>query len=319
MNHIHGIIALAALASALPSCASDAKSDSPARQDEIIPGFDPPPPAEGDTTIVAPVMRGIPASSDITYCTYIANPFGHEVDVVQSIGHQSKFGHHALLMEVPGTDAKPGDTHECTDKDMTTARFLAGGSDQAANIQIPEGITFRIPATSTIMIQTHWINTSDHPIDGATVFYIAAKTPDPSRQPAQLFTVLTTNLELPPRADAHATTECTVQQDLQFFDFGGHAHEYGKHVHVDRVRGGVTEALYDHDWQPEFQSDPPLLNFGLNAPLELHKGDVLRLSCDYHNTEDHPIGFPREMCVAFGFFFPAKADIQCANGEWIAP
>jgi hypothetical protein len=315
----HHLFALATIALMASCTSSGGDAETTPAEEEILPGFHPPPAAPGDVRIVAPMIRGIEPGRDVTYCTYIENPFGREVDVIQSLGFQSKFGHHALLMEVPGATAKPGDSHVCTEADMTTARFLAGGSDAAQNIVIPEGIAFRISPKANLMIQTHWINTTDKPADGATVFNVAARDPDPTRQAAQLFTVLTTSFELAPRSTTKASTDCTIQEDLSLFNFGGHEHEWGTHVHVDRIRNGVSEVLYDQPWLPEYQSNPPLKLFEVRAPLSFKKGDVLHVDCEWKNTEDHAIVFPREMCVAFGFHFPATADIQCVDNKWIKP
>lgn len=283
----------------------------------LLAGFEPPPPAADEQRIVAPILRGIEPWADVTYCTYIENPWDTEVDVVQSLGFQSHFGHHALIMAVRGTNYQPGDSHVCTDEDMNNARFLAGGSDAAQNIRIPEGATFRIAPSGRLMVQTHWINASDKKVDGQAVFNIGVRKPDASRQTAALFTAYTVNVNLPAHAKARSNTECEIKEDLKMFNFGGHAHEWGTHVRIDRVRGGKSETLYDEAWRPAFQSAPPMKTFEVNAPLEWKKGDLLRVECQYANSESHEIVFPREMCVAFGFYFPATADLQCADGAWM--
>jgi hypothetical protein len=298
---------------ACSSSSNDGTSDP-----EFADGFSPPAAQEGELRVIAPSVD-VPPSSDLTWCTYVTNPFGREVDVVASRGFQSKFGHHAILMEVLGAEKRLGESHECTDSDMTNARYLAGGSDAAARFKIPEGIGFRIGTASVLMIQTHWINTSKEKILGQTVFNVGVRDPDPNRQQAQLFAALTLNVSLPPRAPARAQTECVIKNDLKFFAIGGHAHEWGSHVRLDVDRKGATnEVLYDHDWEPHFQADPPLTYYDLNAALELHAGDVLHVTCDYQNTTDDEIHFPREMCVGIGFYFPGTSDIQCADGQWIS-
>lgn len=280
-------------------------------------GFNPPAALSGELRVDAPSVD-VPASADLTWCQYIENPFGREVDVVASRGFQSKFGHHAILMEVPGSEDRLGESHECTERDMTNARFLAGGSDAAAQFKIPEGVGFRIPKASVLMVQTHWINTSTTPARGQTVFNIGVRDPDPKRLTAQLFAALTVDVEVPPRGPARATTDCTIAEDLKFFAIGGHAHEWGAHVTltVDR-KDGVKETLYDHPWEPHYQADPPLQYYDTKNALELHAGDVLHVTCDYQNTTDDPLRFPREMCVGIGFYFPGTADIQCADGRWL--
>lgn len=298
-----------------PACAPSAEA---ARDPRLIAGFDPPAPAPGEIRVVAPAIRAIPPGADVTYCTYIENPFPAPVDVVQSLGHQSDSGHHAVLMEVVGATEPVGASHECTEKDMQTARFLAGGSDAAQDsaFRIPDGVGFRITPAARLMVQTHWINATRAPIDGQAVFNVATRPPDDARHQAQLFTALTTRVKIPPRGSGVAETSCTIKSRLQIFNFGGHAHEWGSRVRIERSRGEGRKVLYDREWLPEYSSRPPFETFEVNAPLVLEKGDVLHLRCEYKNPEEHEIRFPREMCVAFGFYFPARGDIQCADGAW---
>jgi hypothetical protein len=303
---------------ALLGCGSHESAPSSSADDvPLLEGFHPPAAAPNEVRVMAPLVAEIPAGADISWCTYIANPFDSEVDVIQSRGFQSKFGHHAILMEVVGAESRLGDSHICTDADMTNARFLAGGSDAAAQFKIPEGVAFRIKKESVLMVQTHWINTSSAPAPGQTVFNIGVQPPDGKRQAAQLFAAYTANVNLPPRGPAKAKTECKIQQDMKLFALGGHAHEWGTHVRltVDRA-GKKNEQLYDHDWEPHYQADPPLVYFDTHAPLELRKGDTLHVECEYQNTTDAEIRFPREMCVGLGFYFPGTADIQCGDGHW---
>ena len=315
MSLHHNVVLGASLVLAVLGCSSH-KSDDASTDVPLIAGFNPPAPDSNQTRVYAPIVKDIPGGGDVLWCTYIANPFGGEVDVVQSRGFQSKFGHHAILMEVIGADDKLGQSAACTDDDMTNARFLAGGSDAAAQFQIPDGIGFRIKKESVLMIQTHWINTSADTVDGQAVFNITTAAPDPNRQPAQLFAEYTADVSLPPRAAATATTDCTIQQDLNFFALGGHAHEWGTHVNVTVTHAAQDQTLYDHAWSPEFQSNPPLNYYDTKSPLVLHKGDVLHVKCDYQNVTDGEIRFPREMCVGMGFYFPGDADIQCGDGFW---
>lgn len=307
----------AALTLSLAGCAShDGGAQNDAADEGLIDGFHPPAALEGELRLVAPLVAEIPAGGDMSWCTYIANPFDREVDVVQSRGFQSRFGHHAILMEVAGAEGRLGESHACTDSDMTNARFLAGGSDAAAQFKIPEGIAFRIRKESVLMVQTHWINSSRTAAPGQTVFNIGIKPPDGSRQSAQLFAAYTANVSIPPRGPGRAHTECTIKEDMSLFAFGGHAHEWGTHVRVSVARSGGTEMLYDHAWEAHYQADPPLNYYDTKAPLKLRAGDVLQVECEYQNTTDAALKFPREMCVAMGFYFPGTADIQCGDGNW---
>jgi hypothetical protein len=293
-------------------------SSAPARNPALIAGFDPPAPAQGQIQVLSPVDKAIPAGTDITYCSYIANPFGREVDVVDALGFQSRAGHHSILMAVSSdTTFKPGDTHVCTDKDMNRARYVAGGgADVGGVLKIPDGVGFRVSSNATMLIQSHWINTGSQPLDGQSAFNVTVKDPSPDRKLAQLFVNVATAIDVMPHGTAHAVAECTFPRDMQFFTFFGHEHEFGTHVTIERVRGTMTETLYDQVWKPEYTNNPPQNTFTTAAPLTFLKGDKVRINCDWGNTTDQEIVFPREMCVAAGMQFPATTDVQCIDGVW---
>ena len=297
---------------------SGSSSDS---QGKFIDGFTPPAPAPGDIQIVTPVYQGLDAGTDKLFCTYIANPFSGESDVIASVGMMSKFGHHAVLYDV-ADQGTPGDTHICNDNDMTRARLLGGAVDSAQNFPIPDGIAIRVHPTSNIMIQTHWINPSAQPAVGQAVFNVTTRPADGTRQPAQSFTVYTTNFTVKSHAAGHAVTECPIQQDLSLFFLAAHEHAWGQHAKIEQVSGGMTNpnapstALIDSAWTPEYATNPPRKSYTKDAPLVFHKGDTMRVTCDWMNTTDHDMTFPEEMCVGFGMFFPAVSDIDCGDGQW---
>ena len=301
---------------AIAACSSNGASNAPTHDARFIAGFDPVAPQSGQMQILSPTIKAIPGGADVTYCSYIPNPFGDkEVDVTDAVGFQSKFGHHAILL-APSGDQKTGDTHVCTDKDMNNARYLAGASDAAVNIKIPEGIAFRIKPGGVILVQSHWINTAAEAVDGQATFNLTLHAPDATRQPAQLFAIVGTQIDLKARQAGHLVTECTMKSPVQLFELGGHEHEWGSHVRIEKIIAGQPSMLYDQAWKPEFQSNPPFTHYEVKAPLSFAAGDVLRLTCDWNNTTDQELTFPREMCVGVGFNFPATADITCVDGVW---
>lgn len=298
------------------ACASSTEAS---RDPRLIAGFDPPAPAAGEMRVVAPPVRAIPPGADVTYCTYIENPFTTPVDVVQSLGHQSSSGHHAVLMEVVGTNEPVGASHECTEKDMQTARFLAGGSDAAqdSSFRIPEGIGFRIAPSARLMVQTHWINATDAPIDGQAAFNLKVTKPRAEHQIAQLFTIGNTMFTLPMGLGS-TSAECTIQQEMNVFTLGGHMHYYGAHAKVTHTPMGAADAavLWEYDWSPEYESNPPRTNFTTANPMVYRAGDTLRVECDYDNTSGRPLPFPSEMCIAFSYAYPMTNQIDCMDGVW---
>ena len=210
------------------------------------------------------------------------------------------------------------DTDVCTDDDMVNSRFLAGGgAESVGTITIPDGLAFRIPAGTQLMMQSHWINATGHAVDGQAVAYVTEQPADPSRQVLDLFTVVNTNSMIPAGQPATSSTTCTIKQDLKLFTITGHQHQWGTHVSVQLLDGATTQMLWSYDWQPSYQSAPPYTIYGVDQPLNLKAGQQVKVTCSWNNTTANDLGFPTEMCVSPAFYFPAvNGEIDCVDGSW---
>jgi hypothetical protein len=97
-------------------------------------------------------------------------------------------------------------------------------------------------------------------------------------------------------------------------------HDYGVRAHTDLVRAdtGAAELVHvDEQWQYEMQFKAVYSQWGIDKPLRISKGDVLRTHCEWGNTTEQALAFPREMCVGVGFFLSdGAATPTCANGTW---
>ncbi len=268
------------------------------------------PVAQSDTLELATPDLAVAAGADITYCTYIDSEVSEDRDILAFEGTQTQFGHHTILY---GARARqPPGTHECTEADMINVRYLAAGGSETGVYEVPEGIAFRLRAGQQLMIQSHFINTGDTDVQARSSFRVETAAPDPARQVADLFTVVTTEIDVEPHAAGHASATCPLGSDLSIIALGGHAHEWGSHVSVART----GEMLYDQPWTAERMFNPVIQRYEVGSPLELAAGDVLQVDCDYQNDTDEPLAFPREMCVSFAFYFPADREIDCVDGHW---
>ena len=293
------------------ACASnDAGNSVP-----LIDGFDPPSPGDGEIQLVIPAIHGIAAGADTTQCTYLDYRAAKALDIISYHGYQSAIGaHHTILYAVATSQA--ANTHECTEDDMINARYVAGGGADSPEAPLPDGIVVRLPEATQLMIQTHWINATDNIIDGQAAFILKVEDPKPTSVNSQLFTVTNTMMALAPgSAAAHST--CTVQQDMNFFMMGGHAHEWGTHITLTETPAGqAPQVIYDTVWSKEYQFNPPRNSYTKAAPFTMHAGDTLAVDCTYNNTTGAMMYFPTEMCVSFGYFFPAVEEIDCTDGQW---
>src|SRR5262245_28613358 len=146
-----------------------------------IDGFSPPPVADGFTRYILPPIRGIKPGYDHMWCQYLEAPAtDQDYDIVWVDGVQSKGGHHLVLYSTTGP-VTPAATEECVDADMVSVRFLGGvggeGATSLSKVLVP-GTVFRMPKGSRYMANVHYINATDHPIDGQGVIDIKIGPPD---------------------------------------------------------------------------------------------------------------------------------------------
>lgn len=248
------------------------------------------------------------APGDTFECLYTGVWTDKELSIHGIDGVQAKGGHH---ITVYWTDATRTGHAPCTDEEMADWHMISGANTIAGGepeYDLPDGIAFRVPAGKQIVAQLHYINTtgesypakdsiSMHLVDAAEVTAYA-----------NLFTTVNGQIDLGPNSETTSAATATLAQDVQLFMYGGHMHELGQHIKVERVdeAGAPQDTIYDQDWDPSYASHPPVERFDPSAPFVLKKGERVRQTCTWNNTTAERVGFPREMCVFYGFYFPDK-------------
>jgi hypothetical protein len=313
----HLALLFTALATGCGSASPDATaSDTQGAGPELLstlPAIDTP---AGGQKFVTPIIKAIPPGTDVTYCTFTDSITEAEALVHTTGGVQSPHGHHAILFYAPVPE-KPR-TEECGSVAMERFRQLLGGTGGEGGLfwDPPANVATRVPKGAQYVIQTHWINTTSEPIDAqaAMVTYPGEKGPDTVT--AGTLAVVATAFSIPAHGKLDKTTECTFDVDHDLLISLPHEHEWGTHVKADVLRaGGKTDAIFDTPFDPSFVSHPPFQAYGTKDPFKIAKGDKVRLTCSWSNTSNEVLGFPREMCVMFGFAMEDD-DAVCTEGEW---
>jgi len=305
---------------ALIGCGSDAGSDDEPTPAETVKAFNPPPPAEGYTRIVAPVMKDIAPGQDVMHCQYVFAPVDRDLDILDMDGFQSAMGHHAVAYATTA-DVPTGSTAPCGMEENLPGGFLGGvGGEGGGGVDLPEGVAFRLPKGNAIMLNTHFLNVGDEPVDGETVLDVKFAEVDPNRKVASLFANVAFGFNIPAHSAHAAATECTFPKDMEFILFNNHMHDYGVTAKTEIVRSdGKVELVHeDPIWTYEMQFRSTYTQWSLEQPLKLAEGDILRTHCEWNNQTAEAIGFPREMCVGVGFFISdGSTSPVCGSGAWI--
>ena len=309
------------LTSAFACGSGPAQMTAPDAGPSYIPGFDPPPPADGFTRFVTPPVHGIAPGDDIEYCQWVAPAAAGAQDVLDFSGLQSVAGHHAVLYATTETYYDVGETHICNVSDMLSVSFvgaIGGEGNGGTASKLPDGLYFRLPAGQALMVNTHWLNATDNTVDGQAVLDAKFAPADDSRQTADIFANNGDTFSIGSGSDVQYDVSCTLQQDMNFAMVTNHMHANGFAAHSELIHpdGSSTELRTDTSWATDEGFNPIYTRFSLAQPMVAHAGDTYHTHCEWKNTTAKTLLFPDEMCDGIGFYFPARGQLACSNGSW---
>jgi hypothetical protein len=300
---------LALVSCLLAACASDSES-------ELLAGFSPPPPASGEVQYLSPIVRDVQPGEDRVLCTYLDAYIDSDADIGRIAGYTTAGNHHAVLYQT--AIAQAPNTHVCKDDEMIFLSWVGGigGEGSDAETKLPDGLVRRVKGGNQLMIQSHWLNASDEPLDGQAAFNVSYLPISPDKMQTNFMAVMNTEFEVPP-GTSKAFVECTFEDNVNIWQLAGHEHDLGTHVKISFTPSGGTErVLFDEDWVNEWAFNPKYLDYAAK-PLVTNPGDKIRIDCDWNNPTADIVKFPREMCGAVGEFFPGTNQLVCANGGWV--
>ncbi len=259
--------------------------------------------------------------ADVQTCFVPDVTFDQDVFLKKADAYQGSMGHHVVVFgsAVPRT---PGDVFDCSDLSimssllpLVTPSFPlvdAAGNDR----ELPENMFLRIPANSLIVLQSHYVNYGDAPIRTADIVNFETLDDVTGMVEASFFVASNNDFTLP-TGESQVTYECDVAatSELNLIFMIGHMHEQGKAFKMTRRPGAGADAIVDDEvlydipsWTSDMRDNAPTIRYPDAAPLVLHDGDHLTVTCDYNNATDHEIEWPHEMCTSFSAYYPAIGD-----------
>jgi len=278
----------------------------------LVPNLD-----SGGVALFSDVVT-VDAGQDVTFCTYSRVITKGVTYLHDTLGSQTPFGHHAILQylttpQEPGTRACP----EQSDLGAQLGQVLGGtGGEGNGAIVLPSNVVTEIPGGSQLVINHHWINTSDEAVEAQAEMITIPPDTTEDLVIARAMAILATDFEVAAGMHGETSTECSFEHDVKLLSMLGHEHQWGTHVRAERL-GAAQEMIFDHDYDPDMISQPRTADFALDDPFVFAAGDKVRMACEWQNTSDMPLVFPREMCVLFGWQIGADKDTTCYNGSWL--
>jgi hypothetical protein len=318
---------VATLALLLPGCGDDGTSDdgeasvasdlaevAPLPEGGVVVDMQPGVPVEllpGTSQIDFPEQI-IPAASEIQTCMFM-EPLKETTFFKALRAFQGRYGHHLILFKTSAPE-EPGTVRDCTEAGEMKFITPVLSSVNFGLEKFPEGMALEVEAGAQLVVQQHYVNTSEEPIRVRDSIHVETVRGDSVQELAGFYGISELLFQLEPTSeDTTLRFECTIPADLNLLMVGPHMHEWGTQFYADvGAAENPTRVIDIPEWEAEYRDDPPVAEFSRENPLAVSQGDVIRTTCVWQNTTDHVIGFPEEMCATYGYFFPATPEMK----EW---
>jgi hypothetical protein len=272
------------------------------------------PGCEGDDCLAMP-EDGIQVSSagvtimpgqDVEYCEVVALP-GDSETLYYMNRFESKMtsGSHHLIVSAAAPDSRSeadltvGDQYECAGGTFGGDFIPVGGSQASYHDEsFPEGVGRVFRGGQKLVLNYHYLNISDAPVDAIVQLNLHLTTEDKIQYIAKSFGFLNVGFNIPAGESDSVFTECTFTEDLTISKLTRHTHRWGTDFNVWFLGG-------EKDGELAFTSDNyEDTDFVFDKPITAAAGTGFRFECAFDNTEDYPLRFglkaSDEMCILFG-------------------
>lgn len=212
------------------------------------------------------------------------------------------FGTHHTLLTYGDPDKEDGVIDCSVAENRNLSLFGSGvGTDPLA---LPEGTAIRVPKGQQILLNLHLYNANDEDLSGLSGTRIIEIPESDVTDLAEGILAGTVRLSIPPNEEKTHTGYCTMSQDTTVFAVAPHMHQLGVHERVFlEPEGGEPIKIHDEPYSFDEQS------YRLIEPVELAKGDRVRVECTHRNTTAKTVTFGessfQEMCFAGLYRVPA--------------
>ena len=259
----------------------------------------------------------VASGADITFCSYIAGATAQVMHIHDTLGVQSKFGHHAIMQYTTQPQA-PG-TRPCDPESLEAqqGQIIGGtGGEGTGAIVLPSNIVSEVPAGSQFIINHHWINWGEEPIEVQAEMVTVPPNSGDALRIARAVSIVVADFNVPPKELGERSGECVFPEDMGMLSMLGHQHRWGTHVKAERM-GDAPDVIFDHNYDESMVSHPVTNNYPVEAPYQFRKGESVRMACQWQNTSAEALTFPHEMCILFGWRLGGDRDMTCLGGQWL--
>lgn len=277
-------------------------------------------PAPGaDIRVIEMPEQIIPATSETQRC-YFLEPEAADIYANALTSFQGKFGHHLVLFRTLAPEP-PGTVRDCTSiADMVNLIPVISSVNFGLE-EFPPNTALRVPAGTQMVVQQHYVNTGDSPIRVKDILHLRTMDKADVSTLAGFYGLSNVDFQLVPDDSIEQTVEftCSAPRDMNLLLMGPHMHEWGLRMftEITHTADGAKEEVQRVDpWQAAYRDEPPVTEWGIDAPRVLKQGDTIHTTCVFKNTAGKVLKFPSEMCATYGYYFPAPegSDVWTCDG-----
>lgn len=172
----------------------------------------------------------------------------------------------------------------------------------------PRGVGLRLREGEKFYVGYHLFNATSGDLSGTSGIEVIEAEPGAAFEEVNVLNPTIRDRTLPP-GPVTESGQCTITEEQTFLAIGPHMHEFGKHLTATLTQGDMEVPLYDAPFNWDAQEFMPL------PQMQVHKGDVVNLRCDWYNSTAMPITLgssaTQEMCSAFIYRYPIGNSAHC--------
>ena len=266
---------------------------------------------------------------DLEVCEYRRLPNRKPVDVSGFDLRMPPGAHHFVIWAYGGNvedDARfppgPVESVGCTgvSPDEIAPQVLIPLQNPNTRFSFPPGIALRLEPHEQVWLNPHMKNPGTEAIQPDVRFnFRLAKRGSVKHYAEGLIAGNMTGINVPAGGDQTLTAEWTAPFGMTLIAYSTHQHRLGTYANIEQVAAnGTRTLLYETtDWQHARPTWP-------SPPLHLARGDRMRITCMWHNTDAKAVRFgpetTDEMCFILGFYYrdddtPPAASPQCLSAK----
>lgn len=293
-------------------CGSEITAEGPVNEYPTVPDR----PTDPNVVRFDLTEQVVPAGKDIVLCHYLERTTD-ELYVRAFESFQGEHGHHLIIFKAV-VQEEPGTVRDCTSAEDMVRFTPVISSVQFGLERFPDGMAIRVPRGAQIVLQQHYVNTSDKELRVKDVAFMTKVAKEEVETLAGFYGLSDIFFELPPGEETTLSFRCKAPRDMNVLLVGPHMHEWGTRFRVTLTQATGTTELMDLAWKANYRDEPPTLDYDKDRPLVLKEGDTIATECVFRNTTSKVLKFPEEMCATYGYFFPAvagKDEFICAGED----